>query len=211
MKAGRLPLPACLALLVLAAAPVDQARAGCSDPAGPEVDWVRCYLDGRDLGGVDLSGARLRDARFIRANLTAANLAGADGFRSKFVSARMVGAKLDAARLTSSDLTKADLSAASLVGTDLRRAKLVRAILSDADLSDARLRGADLTDADLSGALWTDGKTRCAPGVGRPVQHTVARPRRRRQLLARTMQGGSRGPRRARRERASPARARPPA
>ena len=142
----------------------NQASAGCADPAAPEVDWVRCYHDERDLSGVDLSGARLRDTHFTRADLSSANLSGADGFRTKFVSARLIKTKFDGARLTDSDFTKADLTGASLVKADLRRAKLYRAILRDADLTGAKLRGADLINADLSGALWTDGKTRCAKG-----------------------------------------------
>lgn len=150
--------------LALAAVPNTGAVAGCADPAGPEVDWVRCYFGERDLTGVDLSGARLRDTRFLRADLSDANLSGIDGFRAKFVSSRLVGTKFDGARLTDSDFTKADLTNASLVKADLRRAKLFRAALNGANLTGARLRGADLTNADLSGALWTDGKTRCAKG-----------------------------------------------
>jgi uncharacterized protein YjbI with pentapeptide repeats len=142
----------------------NDAAAGCADPAGPEVNWVRCYHDERDLSGVDLSRARFRDARFTRADLSSADLSGADGFRTKFVSARLVNTKFDGARLIDSDFTKADLTGASLVKADLRRAKLFRAILRDANLTGARLNGADLVNADLSGALWTDGKTRCAKG-----------------------------------------------
>lgn len=151
----------CLALITLSS---NDARAACADPAAPDVDWVRCYFDERDLRGVSLIGAHLRDTRFTRADLSSADLSKADAFRTKFVSARLVKTKLDGARLTGSDFTKADLTGASLVKADLRRAKLFRSILRDANLTGARLSGADLINADLSGALWTDGKTRCAEG-----------------------------------------------
>jgi len=41
-------------------------------------------------------------------------------------------------------------------------AKLVAADLRGADFTGANLRGADFFRAQLGGALWTDGKTRCA-------------------------------------------------
>ncbi len=138
------------------------ALADCTDPHGPDVDWQRCYQDGRNLAGADLRRAKLRDARFTRGDLSGANFTGADGRRAKFVTTVAKGAIFDEAYLTEADLTKADLTGASLRKTDLRRAKLFRAILREADLSGARLGGADLLKADLSGALWTDGKTICA-------------------------------------------------
>ena len=45
-------------LLAMSAA----ARADCVDPAGPGVDWTRCYFDERNLSRMDLSGAKLKDA-----------------------------------------------------------------------------------------------------------------------------------------------------
>ena len=163
MNPGPTAAALCIGIALIAVSTAD-ARAGCSDPAAPEVDWVRCYMDERDLTGVDLRKARLRDTRFTRADLSRADLSGTDGFRAKFVSARLAETKFDGARLTDSDFTKANLTGASLINADLRRAKLFRAVLHGANLTGARLRGADLINADLSGALWTDGKTRCAKG-----------------------------------------------
>jgi uncharacterized protein YjbI with pentapeptide repeats len=144
------------------------ARALCTDPPGPEVNWQRCNFDSLDLADVDLSGARLRDASFIRADLSASNLAKADSTRAKFINATLNGTVFDNAKLYEADLTKADLTGASLNGADLRLARLFRATLRGADLTGARLRGTDLSRADLSGATWTDGKRVCAEGsVGR--------------------------------------------
>jgi uncharacterized protein YjbI with pentapeptide repeats len=149
-----------LAGVVLAPA----ALAGCNDPAGPKVDWRRCFLDGADLAGHKLSGASLRDVAFTRANLAGADLRKADASRAKFLSANLAKARLDGARLTEADFTRADLTAATLAGADLSRARFFRAILREADLSGATVRGTDFTNADLSGATWTDGKRVCAEG-----------------------------------------------
>jgi uncharacterized protein YjbI with pentapeptide repeats len=144
------------------------ARALCTDPPGPEVNWQRCNFDRLDLAAVDLSGARLRDASFIRADLSGSKLVEADSTRAKFVNAVLKGAVFDKAKLYGADLTKADLNEASLKGADLRLARLFRASLRGADLTGARLGGADLSQADLSGATWTDGERVCAEGsVGR--------------------------------------------
>jgi len=140
------------------------ALAACTDPARPEVDWRRCYMDERVFKAVDLSGARLRDARFSRADLTGANFSKSDSHRSRFYSAKLKGAKFDGARVTEADFTKADLAGASFVDADLRRARLFRANLRGANLTGAKLKGADFLNADLSGATWIDGKTICAEG-----------------------------------------------
>ena len=137
------------------------AVAACTDPAAPEVNWRRCYHDGRSLVDVDLSGAMMRDATFQRANLDGSNLSGIDGFRAKFISASMVDVNLDGARLFEADLTRSDLTGASLIDADMRQAKLVNAVLREADLTGARMSGADLRNADLTGARWIDGERIC--------------------------------------------------
>lgn len=153
-----------LAVLVFPAG----ARASCTDPPAPGVNWQRCAMDGLNLREVDLKGSRLRDGSFFRADLSGSNLSGAEAYRAKFVNATLKGTVLDDAKLYEADLTKADLTGASLVGVDLRRARMFRAILRDANLTGARLTGADMTRADLSGATWTDGERVCAEGsVGR--------------------------------------------
>ena len=150
----------CAALALCVTIPIStEAVAGCTDPAGPGVNWRRCYHDGRDLGAVDLSGAQLRDATFQRSSLEGGNLSDIDGFRAKFISAELAGVILDGARLF-----EADLTGASLREADMRNAKLVNAILRDADFTGARLAGADLRNADLSGAIWVDGTRVCDEG-----------------------------------------------
>ncbi|QJE72006.1 pentapeptide repeat-containing protein [Aerophototrophica crusticola] len=161
--APRRALPIALALTLIAA----PAWAACTDPAGPAVNWRRCYHDGRDLKGVDMSGAMLREATFQRSDLSGATLQKVDGYRAKFFSAKLLGTVLDESRLIEADFTRADLSGAKLRGADLRNAKMVDTILKQADLTGARLDGTDLRNADLSGATWTDGKRTCAtPSVG---------------------------------------------
>lgn len=153
-----------LAILLGAATP---AWGACTDPASPDVNWRRCYMDGRDFRKADLTGAMLRDTTFQRSNLGEAVLAKSDAYRAKFVSADMRGVILDGARLIEADLTRADLAGASLQGADLRNAKLVNANLTGANLTGAQLSGADLRNAELSGATWVDGKRVCGtPSVG---------------------------------------------
>jgi len=141
---------------------VTEARADCTDPAGPEVNWRRCYLDSRDLHAVNLEGAMLRDATFQRARLGQANLSKVDAYRAKFVSATMKGVRLDGARLIEADLTRADLTGATLIEADLRNAKFINADLRQANLTGARLSGTDFRNADVTGATWVDGKRVCA-------------------------------------------------
>ncbi len=140
------------------------ARAACTDPPAPEVNWQRCILDGQKLVGVELRGARLRDGSFFRTDLSGSDLSGTNAFRAKFVNTNLHETRLDGANLSEADFTKADLRRASLKGADLRRSRFFRADLRGADLTGARLRGADLTRADLSGATWIDGKRICAEG-----------------------------------------------
>jgi len=156
---ARLSLALCV--FVAGAVPV---HAACTDVAQPDVEWRRCYHDGRNLGGADLRGATLRDTSFQRANLVGANLTGAQGFRTRFVSANMQGADLTDAEMSEADFTKADLSGAILRNADFRRARFFRAILRGADLTGADLDMADLLHADLSGATWVDGERVCADG-----------------------------------------------
>jgi len=138
--------------------------AACTDPAAPEVNWRRCFQDGRTLAGVDLTAAHLRDTVFQRSSLDKAVLAGADAYRAKFISSTLKDARLDGARLIEADFTNADLTGASLRDADLRNARLVGAVLRSVDLTGARLVGADLRNADLSGATWVDGTRVCAEG-----------------------------------------------
>ena len=140
------------------------ALADCNDSPMPEVDWVRCFMDGRDFHGANLTGAELRDASFFRAKLDGADFSGADAYRAKFYLAQLAGARFDKARVAEADFTEADLKGASLRGADLRGAKLVSADLRGADLTGANLRATDLFRADLAGAIWVDGKRRCAEG-----------------------------------------------
>ena len=137
------------ALLVVS---TSSAIADCTDPASPDVNWRRCYLDGRDLRNVNLQGAMLRDATFLRAKLSGADLTGVDAYRAKFFSADLTGAKL-----TGADLDGADLRAACLFGADLCQAKLARANLSRADLRGAALRGASMARSILAEADLRDG------------------------------------------------------
>lgn len=138
--------------------------ADCNAPAAAGVDWQRCYMDGRGFVADILTGSRLRETSFQRSDLSGANLGKVDGYRARFVSARMRGAILDDGLFSDADFTKADLSGASLKRADLRRARFFHASLRGADLTGARTQGAEMPGADLSGAIWTDGLRRCAEG-----------------------------------------------
>jgi uncharacterized protein YjbI with pentapeptide repeats len=160
MKLRPLAAPAALTLVLLL--PSAPALAECSDPASPEVNWRRCYIDNRNLRGADLMGAMLRDTTFQRSDLTGADLAGVDGYRAKFVSANLTQASFENARLIEADFTRAQADSASFVNADLRNAKMVNATLRGADFTGARVGGADFRHADLSGATWIDGKRVCS-------------------------------------------------
>ncbi|EPY02131.1 pentapeptide repeat-containing protein [Magnetospirillum fulvum] len=153
-----------LFLFVLLGFAAPTLAADCNAPAAAGVDWQRCYMDGRGFIGDTLTGSRLRETSFQRSDLSGANLVRVDGYRVRFVSARMRGAKLDDGQFSDADFTKADLAGASLVRSDLRRARFFNASLRGADLTGARTQGAEMLGADLSGALWTDGVRRCAEG-----------------------------------------------
>ncbi len=150
-------------LVLLIGAPAANA-ADCTAPAAPQVDWQRCYMDGRDFVGHGLAGARLRETSFQRSDLSGADLGRVDAYRGRFISAAMRGARLEDGVFSEADFTKADLSGASLVRADLRRAKFYHASLRGADLTGAKTLGAELLGADLSGARWTDGQRICAEG-----------------------------------------------
>jgi uncharacterized protein YjbI with pentapeptide repeats len=152
-----------LAVVVLAC-PLAAQAADCTQPAAPDVDWQRCYMDGRDFSGHDLTGARLRETSFQRSQLKGAVLVKVDAYRVRFISAVLAGARLDDGQFADADFTKADLNGASLVRADLRRARFFHATLRGADLTGAKTLGAELLNTDLSGARWTDGKTICAEG-----------------------------------------------
>ncbi|KLN60600.1 hypothetical protein WH96_12205 [Kiloniella spongiae] len=142
--------------------------AACTDPAGVDVNWQRCNMDGLNLDDVQLSGARLRDTSFLRGSLNQADLKNVSGFRTKFVSASLVEADFTKASLPEADFTKAKLQGADFTKANLKRARLFKAILRGANLTKAKIEGADLTEADLSGATWIDGKRICAEGsIGR--------------------------------------------
>ncbi|MBT6202958.1 MAG: pentapeptide repeat-containing protein [Rhodospirillaceae bacterium] len=64
-------LAAALALLLTA---TSQARAACSDHAGPGVDWFQCDYSFWDLTGANLSGASLTGADLTAATVSGANL-----------------------------------------------------------------------------------------------------------------------------------------
>jgi hypothetical protein len=80
-------LAAALALFLTAAS---EARAACSDPASPGVDWSGCDMPGADLSRADLSGAHLPGANLTGTNLFDANLSGAN-----LSNADLTGADLD--------------------------------------------------------------------------------------------------------------------
>lgn len=153
-----------LILFLFCALPASTVEAACTDSPAPGVVWTRCLLNERDLRGVALKDAVLRGSSFIRADLSGADLSGADGRNAKFVSARLETTRFAGADLKESDFTSADMTGADLRNADLSDARFYKTVLRDADLTGARLNDADILRADFSGALWTDGKTRCAEG-----------------------------------------------
>ena len=93
---ARLPLLAGVALaLFLATAP--DARADCSDPAGPKVDWSGCNKVDADLSVADLKGANLNGANLRDANLEGADLRGAYLNDANLKGANLKGANLKGA------------------------------------------------------------------------------------------------------------------
>jgi len=153
-----------------------QSIAGCTDAAGPGVDWKGCKMNDQVFTDLDMSGARLRDGRYFGTDFSNTDLSQSDNRTAKFVGAVMRDTNLQGARLIRADFTKADLTGANLKEADLRRANLYRAVLRGADLSGARLKGADLLEADLSGATWTDGETICEEGsIGRCTQRPAGK------------------------------------
>ena len=162
-------LAAALALAgVIGLAIVGPARADCTEPPRPGVDYSDCTFDRLDLSKVDLTGARLRDASFIRAELDGSTLIEVDAPNAKFISASLQNATLDRAKLVQSDFSRADLRGASFVGADLRSVEFYNADLRNVDLSGAKLEDTDLTGANLSGATWTGGAYTCREGsIGR--------------------------------------------
>ncbi len=144
-------LAAALALLLTAAS---EAKAGCSDPAAPYVDWSNCHKYGASLKRTDLKYASLKGADLSLASLDYADLNNAD----------LSGAKLASAYLEGTDLTNANLTNADLTYAVLYLADLTNATLTNADLTNAKLMdGNGEFGADLSGATWTDGRV-CAEG-----------------------------------------------
>lgn len=133
------------------------AKAQCSAPPAPGINWSNCNLEALRAQQADLVQAHLRNAR----------LQGAI-----FLGARLNDADIAYADLSFADMSYADLHGADLKGAALRKANLTYANLSGSDLSFADLSGATLGGADLSGArldnaIWID-KTVCGPGsVGR--------------------------------------------
>ncbi|WP_417453849.1 pentapeptide repeat-containing protein [Kiloniella sp.] len=159
----------CLAILVFTYFQSSSVvLAACTDPAGADVDWQRCNMDGLNLDDVDLSGSHLRGASFLRGSLDQADLNNISAFRVKFVSASLVEADFSKASLPEADFTKANLQSANFTKANLKRARLFKTNLRGANLTKAKIEGADLTKADLSGATWIDGKRICAEGsIGR--------------------------------------------
>ncbi len=141
-----------------------EVEAACSDPAGPGVNWRRCYQDGRDLSNVDLTGAELRDATFQRSTLNETIFDEVDAYRAKFISADIIGASFRGARLTEADFTRSDLTGTDFTDADLRNARLINTTLVEVNFTGARLGSADLRNADLSGATWIDGERTCREG-----------------------------------------------
>ena len=143
-------LAAALALFLTAAS---EARAACSDPASPGVDWSGCDMPGADLSGAHLPGANLSGANLFYADLSSANLTNANLTGATLSNAYLYGADTTGADMTGAYLDGAVLSNANLTGANLTGANLTGTNLFDANLSGANLSNADLTGADLDG--WT--------------------------------------------------------
>jgi uncharacterized protein YjbI with pentapeptide repeats len=138
--------------LLLAAAPIAPAHAGCRDTPARDVDWSGCIKHAKMLASRDLSGANFARTDLTRSNLTGVTLEGA----------KLMKATLNRTILRKANLTNADLSGAIGIrsymdravmrGANLEKAELFRAAMEGVDLSDAHLAGAQLARADLRGA-----------------------------------------------------------
>lgn len=139
--------------------------AGCTDPAKQNVDWQRCYFDGKALTQIDISGTntKLRDSSFNRADLSHANLEYIDGFHTKFITATLIETNFKNARLIEADFSRANLEKTNFENTNLRGARFFRANAKGANFKNAEMQGADLSHANFSNAIWTDGRT-CKEG-----------------------------------------------
>lgn len=157
-----------LAVFVLTLFAALPAAADCTDPPDPGVNWQGCNFNGLTLTELDLEGGRLREASFLRSDISDSNLRDIEGYKARFVSAKLRNVDFESAQLARADFTKADMTGANLTEADLRNARLYQTILREADLTGAKLGGADLADADLSGATWIDGERTCREGsIGR--------------------------------------------
>lgn len=134
--------------------------AGCTDPAQQNVDWQRCYFDGKSLSKINISGTntKLRDSSFNRADLSYANLEHVDGFRTKFITATLIETNFKNARLIDADFSRATLEKANFEGANLRGARFFRANAKGANFKNAEMQTADLSHANFSNAIWTDGR-----------------------------------------------------
>ena len=144
------------------------AWADCTDPPDPGVNWQGCNFNGLTLTELNLVGGRLREASFLRSDISGSDLREIEGYKARFVSAKLRNVDFEAAQLARADFTKADMTGANLTDADLRNARLYQTILREANLTGAKLGGADLANADLSGATWIDGERVCREGsIGR--------------------------------------------
>ncbi|MEM8800487.1 MAG: pentapeptide repeat-containing protein [Pseudomonadota bacterium] len=156
--------PSILLAFFLTVLGASSAVAGCSDPPGPGVNWVRCDLSHRQFSAQDLTGAVIEATRFVRADLSDSDFSNTKARNAKFVSTNLLRANFTGADARESDFTKAELQNANFEGTDLRRTRFFRANLRGANLTAARIEDADFYLADLSGVIWLDGKRVCAEG-----------------------------------------------
>ncbi|MDH5593601.1 MAG: pentapeptide repeat-containing protein, partial [Gammaproteobacteria bacterium] len=128
-------------------------QANCNTPAGPDIKWDNCQIQGIKLDKLNLSGSSFRTANMIGASLWQANLFEAD---------------ISYANLSGAMLREVKLENAIAKGTSLRSAVLIGANLKNADFSYADLSGADLSEADLTNtrfdhAIWVN-RVVCAKG-----------------------------------------------
>ncbi len=125
----------------------------CSSPAGPNVNWAHCKLEGYKAVSKNLSSGRFSNTSFIGADLHGSNF---------------TGSNFQYSNLTQVNFSYADLSNTKLTGARLRAADLTNADLSGSDLSytnllDARLGGATLKNTRFDNAIWVDGR-KCKTG-----------------------------------------------